>query len=328
MIYRKLGKNGPDVSEVGFGAWQLGGGWGQQDDDEALRSLHTAIDCGMTFIDTAAGYGGGKSEQLIGKVLKERGSSQRDQITVATKTPPAQGIWPPSPYCRAADRLSEVYIRDNVEARLRCLDTDCIDVLQLHTWTRAWNADPSPLAILRKLQVEGKIRHFGISTPEHDQNCVIELMRGGWLDTVQVIYNIFEQEPAAQLLPVAEECNVGIIVRVTFDEGALTGKFTTDTTFEEGDFRRGYFAGDRLARTVERVDKIKADLEGSGYAMPQAALKFVLAHPAVSVVIPGIRNTTQAELNCATSDLPDMPGDLVTRMHAHNWRRSFWYGGK
>jgi len=249
-------------------------------------------------------------------------------VVVATKTPPTQGIWPPSPYCRADERYPESYLRANVEERLRNLATDRIDVLQLHTWTRAWNADPTPLMTLEKLRKEGKVRFFGVSTPEHDQNCVVELMQKGLLDVVQVIYNIFEQEPAAQLLPVAGQSGTGIIVRVPFDEGGLTGRFTPDTTFADGDFRRGYFAGDRLARTVARAEKVREDLAGSGYTMPQAALKFCLAHPAVSTVIPGIRSVEQAQANCGASDLPDLPGELMERLRRHNWRRSFWYAGK
>ena len=324
MHYRTLGRTNRKVSEIGFGAWAIGSHWGAQDDEDSLASLHKAIDLGVNFIDTAEGYGNGRSERLIAQALQDR----REKVVVATKTPPAPGPWPPSPYCRAEERYGESYLRRNVEQRLRNLNTDCLDILQLHTWTRAWNRDPKPLETLRKLQKEGKIRHIGISTPEHDQNGVIELMRGGWLDVVQVIYNLFEQEPAAELLPTARECNVGIIVRVAFDEGALTGKFTQETRFGEGDFRRNYFAGDRLARTVDRVERIKKDIQGSGYTMPQAALKFVLAHPAVSTVIPGIRSVAQAEANCGVSDLPAMGPELLNTLHAHNWLRAFWYAGK
>jgi aryl-alcohol dehydrogenase-like predicted oxidoreductase len=200
--------------------------------------------------------------------------------------------------------------------------------LQLHTWTRAWNRNPTPFKILRQLQKEGLVGLIGISTPEQDQNCVIDLMRDGWIDSVQVIYNLFEQEPAAELLDVAKQCGVGVIVRVAFDEGVLTGKFTKETTFTSDDFRAKYFEGDRLMRAIAHTEPIKADLAGSGYTMPQAALKWVLSHPAVSVVIPGIRNVAQAETNCGVSDLPPMPGALVTKLRRHNWRRGVWYGGK
>ena len=324
MKYRTLGKTGFEVSEISFGAWAIGGGWGAQSDEESLAALHKAIDLGVRFIDTAAGYGNGHSERIIGKALKERS----EEIVVATKTPPADGPWPPSPYCQWEDRYSESYLRENIEERLRCLDTEAIDLLQLHTWTRAWNRDPQPFLILKKLKEEGKIRNVGISTPEQDQNSVIDLMKAGLVDSVQVIYNIFEQEPAAELLPVAQECNVGIIVRVAFDEGSLTGKYTADHSFPEDDFRSNYFAGDRLERSVRRVEAIRGDIEGSGLNLPQFALKYTLAHPAVSCVIPGMRNVRQAELNCAVSDLPDIASEYLQKMNDHRWNRGVWYSGK
>lgn len=324
MHYRKLGKTGFEVSEIGFGAWAIGGGWGPQDETASLDALHRALDLGVNFIDTAAGYGNGRSERLIAQVLKERS----ERIYVATKTPPLPGNWPPSPYDIAEERYPEKYLRENVEERRRNLNTDCLDVLQLHTWTRAWNRNPKPLEVLRKLQAEGKLRAIGISTPEQDQDCAVDLMRQGLVDTVQVIYNIFEQEPAAELLPVAQETNVGIIVRVVFDEGVLTGKYTKDSTFPDGDFRNNYFAGDRLERAVQRVEKIRADIEGSGYDLPQTALKFALAHPATSSVIPGIRSIQQAEANVAAAEMADLPEALLLKLRGHAWRRAFWYGGK
>ncbi len=329
MKFRPFGKHDFNTSEIGFGAWAIGGSWGTQGDADSLAALHRALDLGVNFIDTAAGYGNGRSEKLIGQVLRERAASgKKEKVFVATKTPPAPGIWPPSPYCRAEDRYGERYLRENIATRLANLDTDKIDLLQLHTWTRAWNRNPTPFKLLRQLQREGLIGLIGVSTPEHDQNCVIDLMRGGWVDSVQVIYNLFEQEPAAELLDVAKEHGVGIIVRVAFDEGALTGKFNADTTFAEDDFRRNYFAGDRLERTVKRVEAIREDLADTGYTMAQAALKFVLAHSAASNVIPGIRSLAQADANCGVSDVPDLSPDLLEKLRRHNWRRAFWYGGK
>ena len=324
MQYRKLGRSAMDVSEIGFGAWAIGGSWGPQNEQDSVAALHKALDLGVNFIDTAAGYGDGKSERIIAEVLKSR----KEKVVVATKTPPLPGNWPPSPYDNMDERYPEKYLRENVEERLRNLQTDCLDVLQLHTWTRAWNRNPRPFEILRKLQAEGKIRAIGVSTPEQDQNSVIDLMRGGWIDTVQVIYNIFEQEPAAELLPVAQETNVGIIVRVVFDEGSLTGKFTPETKFAPDDFRNNYFAGDRLERAVKRADKVKADIDGSGFTLAQTAIKFALMHPAVSTVIPGIRNVAQAEANVAVSDLAPLSDELMVKLRPHNWMRGFWYGGK
>jgi aryl-alcohol dehydrogenase-like predicted oxidoreductase len=172
MKYRILGKTGIKISEIGFGAWAVGSHWGEQKKEDSIEALHTAIDQGLNFIDTALGYGNGKSEQIIAGVLKER----REQVTVATKIPPADGPWPPSPYCQAEDRYSERYIRKTVDTCRKNLDSDCIDILQLHTWTRAWNRNPKPLDVLQKLKDEGIIKHIGISTPEQDQNSVIYLM--------------------------------------------------------------------------------------------------------------------------------------------------------
>jgi len=324
MRYRQLGRTGINVSEVGFGAWAIGGSWGPQDEKDSLAALNKALDLGVNFIDTAAGYGSGKSERLIAQVLKNRS----EKVTIATKTPPLPGRWPPGPYDLAEERYPEKYLRENVEERLRNLQTDCLDILQLHTWTRAWNKAPRPLDVLKELQTEGKIRFIGISTPEQDQNCVIDLMRQGFLDTVQVIYNIFEQEPAAELLPAALENKVGILVRVVFDEGVLTGKYTAESKFPEGDFRNNYFAGDRLERSVKRVEKIKTDIADSGLTLPQVALKFALAHPAVSTVIPGIRNIQQAEANTAVSDLEPLSEMLLSKLHDHAWLRAHWYSGK
>ena len=320
MKYRKLGKTGYSVSEIGFGAWAIGGSWGVQDDDDSIRALHAAIENGVTFIDTAAGYGDGHSERLIGKVLKER----TEDIKVATKTPlKFPGKWPPTPYDDWEDRYGESYLRENVEQRLRNLDLECLDLLQLHTWTRAWNRDPKPFEILRKLQAEGKIAKIGVSTPEPDQNAVIDLMKEGWVDTVQVIYNIFEQEPAAELLPVAQECNVGIIVRVAMEEGALTGKFTNETKFPKGDFRRNYFAGDRLDRVVSRVEKIRKDFEGCDCSLAELALRFALSHPAVSTVIAGMRNPGQVAMNVPVGDMPPLPEEWLLKLRKHAWLKQF-----
>jgi aryl-alcohol dehydrogenase-like predicted oxidoreductase len=328
MKYRLLGRTDVSVSEIGFGAWALGGGWGPQPEEESEAALHKALDRGVNFIDTAAAYGNGRSEQIIGRVLKER----REDIFVATKTPPAPGPWPPTPYCRIEDRYPDDYLRKNLDERRRMLGVDCIDLLQLHTWTRAWNKNPRALDTLKKLQSEGKVKYIGVSTPEHDQNCVIDLMRRGYLDAVQVIYNIFAQEPVAELLPAADEHNVGVIVRVAFDEGSLTGKYRRGQRFGDDDFRSRYFAGDRIDRTVERVERIQAEVaklppEGD-YTLADVALRFVLAQPAVSTVIPGIRTVAQAEANTAASDLPPLSEELLVKLREHAWLRSFWYAGK
>jgi aryl-alcohol dehydrogenase-like predicted oxidoreductase len=326
MKYRAFGRLNWQVSEIGFGAWAIGGtGWGKQYDADSIQALHAALDLGCNFIDTAQGYGDGHSEKIIGQVLKDR---KGERIYVATKIPPKPGHWPPSPYDKIEERYAESYLRERVESSLRALQTDCLDLLQLHSWTRAWNRNPTALEVLRALKKEGKLSGIGISTPEQDQNSLVDLMRTGLLDAVQVIYNIFEQEPAAEFLPVAQDHKVGVIVRVVFDEGALTGKFTEQTKFAQGEFRNHYFAGDRLARTVRRVERIKTVIASAEPDVATAALKFALKPAAVSTVIPGMRNARQAELNCGVSDQAPMSDALAIKLREHAWRRADWYKGK
>ena len=326
MKYRTLGRLGWQVSNIGFGAWAIGGSWGTQSEDESVLALNRALDLGCNFIDTAQVYGDGRSERIIAQALAKRTGAP---VFVATKIPPTpDGEWPPSPYDRCEERYPEAYLRQRLERSLRDLKTEALDLVQLHTWTRAWNRNPTALEALRKLQKEGKLRGIGISTPEHDQNSLIDLMRGGWLDAVQVIYNIFDQEPQAEFFPAAAENNVGVIVRVAFDESALTGKLTAQTKWEAGDFRNNYFAGDRLERTVKRVGKIRETVGSQEKDLATAALKFALKPAAVSTVIPGIRNVRQAEMNLAVSDQPPLSDELERKLRAHHWRRAFWYGGK
>lgn len=326
MKYRTFGRLGWQVSEIGFGAWALGGSWGPQDDAESVAALHRALDLGCNFIDTALAYGDGRSERVIARVLGER--SGVDRVYVATKIPPAPGAWPPGPRDLITERFPAAYLRAKVEESLRNLQTDCLDLLQLHTWTRAWNREPSALETLRELQLEGKILGIGISTPEPDQNALNDLIRDGWLDAVQVIYNIFEQDPAAELLPLAAEHKDGVIVRVALDEGSLTGKFTAETQFIGDDHRQRYFAGDRLVRTVARVEKIRAVVGDHEPDLATAALKFALKPAAVSTVIAGMRNPEQARRNCAVGDLPPISDNLEQALFAHQWRRGQWYDGK
>jgi aryl-alcohol dehydrogenase-like predicted oxidoreductase len=330
MQYRTFGRLNWKVSSIGFGAWAIGGSWGAQSEDDSVKALHTALDLGCNFIDTAQVYGDGKSERIIAQTLQERKPAHpNDRIYVATKIPPSpEGDWPPTPYDDIDVRFSTQYLTERLERSLRDLKTDCLDLVQLHTWTRAWNREPRALETLRKFQKQGKLLGIGISTPEHDQNSLIELMRNGWLDAVQVIYNIFDQEPQAEFFPAAKEHNVGVIVRVALDESALAGKLTPETKWSDDDFRRNYFAGDRLPRTVARVEKVRAALGSSESDLPTAALKFALKPAAVSTVIPGIRNPDQAKRNCAVADLPPMSDEMEKKLRPYNWRRGIWYAGK
>ncbi|MEM6363494.1 MAG: aldo/keto reductase [Planctomycetota bacterium] len=318
--------------KIGLGTWSFGGQWGPQDDSDSRSTLRTAIDQGIRLIDTAPGYGDGRAERLVADVVSELPPAIRDSLCIATKTPPSPGPWPPSPYCRWQDRYSAARIRHDIEQRLRQLRVECLDLLQLHSWTRAWNDDPQPLLVLEKIRQEGKIRRIGICTPEQDQNCVIGLMRDGLVDAVQVVFNLFEQEPAAQLFPVAEETNTDVYVRVALDEGALSDSFSAGREFNHDDFRSQYFAGDRVERTARRVEAIaneirQFDLDQS-YSLADVAIQFAMAPEAVSAVIIGMRNDDHVHRNVRAVTLPPLPTELRTRLQSHAWRRGVWYSGK
>lgn len=327
-MLRSLGQAGPSIYPVGFGGWALGGQWGPQDDGESVRALHAAMETPHLLIDTAAGYGDGRSERVIGRALKEKPS----QVYLATKTPPLPGPWPPSPWCSVQDRYPESYLVANVESRLRNLAVERIDLLQLHTWTRAWNDQTTPWEVLARLKMQGKIGLIGVCTPEQDQNSVIDLMRQGLVDVVQVIFNLFDQEAAAGLLPLAQKHGVGVLVRVPLDEGSLSGKYRPGHQFAQDDFRHRYFAGDRLDRTLARVEEVKADMAtakvSNDWTLPEVALRYALDQPGVTAIIPGMRTVTQALANLAVARKGPLPPELMLRLRRHNWLRGVWYGGK
>lgn len=327
MQFRNFGKLDWKISCVSMGTWALGSNWGPQDDNDSVRALHAALDQGCNFIDTARAYGDGRSERVIARTLKEYSGGNR--VYVATKVPPIiTDDWLATPYETWKDKFPEQHIRTEIDKSLRALEVDCIDLVQLHTWSRAWNRDPVPFEVLRDCQKQGKVRAIGVSTPEIDQNSVVDLMRNGWVDSVQVIYNIFDQEAQAEIFPTAIEHGIAIIVRVALDESALTGKLTPATHFHEGDMRNQYFAGDRLARTIKRVDAIKQTVDHREPSLVASALKFALKPQAVTTVIAGMRNAAQARENCLVGSEPAMSDDLERELRSHNWRRTFWYAGK
>lgn len=298
MNYRTLGRTGLSVSEVGFGAWGMGGGWGGRDDAEATRALDRAFDLGVTFFDTALVYGDGHSEQLIGRFLKGR----RDQIIIASKIPPKTQRWPVLPHESIRETFPPDWIIQCTDKSLRHLRTDYLDVQQLHAWTDSYTEQLDWMDALAKLRQQGKVRYFGVSANDWDPYGPVNAMRAGLLDTVQVIYNLFEQRPTERMFPAALEKNVGIIVRVPFEEGLLTGAFGADHEFEKDDWRAGWLTRERLAEAAARVDKLRAFLRDDRPTLAALALKFCLSHPAVSTVIPGMRKVKHVEANCAVSD--------------------------
>lgn len=323
MHYRTLGKTGLKVSEIGYGAWGIGQtAWVGAKDDESLKALHRAVDLGLNFIDTALGYGNGHSERLIGQVLRERSET----VYVATKIPPKNYEWPARKGVPAHETFPADHVIACTEESLKNLGVDTIDVQQFHVWNDEWVGQGDWLEAVQKLKEQGKIRHFGISVNDHEPDNALELVKTGVVDTVQVIYNIFEQSPADKLLPLCREHNVGVIVRVALDEGGLTGRITPDTAFPEGDFRNGYFRGDRKRQVHERVNRIMDDLGIGSDQMAETALRFVLSHPAVSTVIPGMRSIRNVERNMPVGDGRGLPADQVEKLKAHRWIRNFYKG--
>ncbi len=298
MHYRTLGRTGIRVSEIGFGAWGIGGGWGAQDDTEALRALRRAYELGVTFFDTALGYGDGHSEQLIARALGD----VRDKIVIATKIPPKTYRWPVLPHEPASETFPADWIVTCTEESLRNLNTDYIDVQQLHAWTPPYVDQLEWYDALSRLKDAGKVRAFGVSANDWDPYGPVGAVEAGLLDSVQVIYNIFEQRPAEALLPAALAHNVGIIVRVPFEEGLLTGQFGPGHRFEADDWRADWLTPARLAEAAPRVAALKRFLGPDRPTLAALALKFCLSHPAVSTVIPGMRSAMRVEANCAVSD--------------------------
>jgi aryl-alcohol dehydrogenase-like predicted oxidoreductase len=321
MNYRILGRTGLNISELGFGAWGIGkSNWVGAEDEESRKALLRAFELGVNFVDTALVYGDGHSEQLVGKAIQE--FSQR--IYVASKVPPKNYQWP----ARNGVPVQEVFPAEHVikstETSLRNLGLEAIDVQQFHVWSDEWVKQGDWLEAVNKLKQEGKVRFFGVSINDNQPENAIELIKTGVLDTVQVIYNIFEQAPQDTLLPLCERDNIGVIVRVPLDEGSLAGTITPETQFDSSDFRDNYFRGDRKKQVYERVQTIASDLGIKLEQLPEIALRFVLSHPAVSTVIPGMRSVRNVERNCRIADGQGLPKEQAKQLEAHRWERNFY----
>ncbi|MGY0058280.1 aldo/keto reductase [Streptomyces sp. LZ34] len=322
MRYRELGRSGLSVSEIGYGAWGIGeSNWVGATEDESVRALNRAIDLGVNFIDTARGYG--ESERIVGRVVRERAGAG-DQVLVATKVPPKNRVWPAPDGLDPAETFPGEHIRESLETSLRVSGLDHFDVLQFHVWSDEWVGRGDWLETIAELKQAGKIRHFGVSINDHEPDNALALVAGGAVDSVQVIYNIFDQAPADALLPACVEHGVGVIVRVALDEGGLTGRITAGTTFPEGDFRNRYFRDDRPAQVEQRVSAIVADLGIAPDEIAETALRFVLSSPAVSTVIPGMRTVRNVERNTALSDGRPLTAEQLAVLANHRWQRNFY----
>jgi aryl-alcohol dehydrogenase-like predicted oxidoreductase len=321
MHYRQLGRTGIIISEIGFGAWGIGGGWGKCDDRQAQQALQKALECGINFFDTALGYGDGHSEQLIAKAI----AGKRDQVVLATKIPPKTYRWPVLPDQPVTETFPTDWVIECTERSLRNLKVDCIDVQQLHAWTPNYLTQLDWYEGFMRLKQQGKIRSFGVSANDWDPYGVVDLINSGLIDTVQVIYNIFEQRPVEQLLPAALGNNVGIIVRVPFEEGLLTGKMGPDYQFEEGDWRASWLTPERLEEAYCRVQALQPFLNEDRPDFATLALKFVLSHPAVSTVIPGMRTPAHVDANTAASNGRLLTREEVDALHDHAFIHGWSY---
>jgi aryl-alcohol dehydrogenase-like predicted oxidoreductase len=321
MRYRKLGRTNWEVSEIGYGAWGIGGKqWLGGEDDESLRALRRAIELGLNFIDTALAYGEGHSERLVGQIVREAPG----KVWVATKVPPKNQLWPARPGIGIEEVFPYEYIISCTETSLRNLNTETIDLQQLHVWNPEWIDREEWRRALEDLKKSGKVRAVGISINDHQPDSALEIVKTGLIDTVQVIYNIFDQTPERNLLELADENDVGVLARVPLDEGALTGTIDENTTFPKGDFRGSYFRGDRKREVVERVNALREDLNGVPGTLPEIALRFCLSHPAVSTVIPGMRRVSTVESSCRVSDTGPLDVSVLDRLRRHAWEKNYY----
>ena len=321
MKYRQLGRTGLKVSEIGYGAWGIGkSSWIGASDDESIQALHKSIDLGLNFIDTALGYGKGHSESLVGEVMRERSET----IYVASKIPPKNSLWPARPGVPVQETFPAEHVIASTEQSLRNLGLDTIDVQQFHVWDDDWVNQGDWLEAVQKLKEQGKIRYFGVSINDYQPANAIKLIQSGVVDTVQVIHNIFEQTPEDELYPACIEHNIGVIVRVPFDEGGLTGRINESTVFPEGDFRNHYFRGERKREIAERNQQIASGLGLTIDSMAEVALKYILSHPAVSTVIPGMRSIRNVEKNCAVSDAEKLTEEQLRILNKYRWNRNFY----
>jgi aryl-alcohol dehydrogenase-like predicted oxidoreductase len=317
MRYRRFGRTGWQVSEIGYGMWGMGG-WTGSDDEESLRALDRALALGCTFFDTAWAYGQGKSETLLGQTLRAYRGAQ--PVYVATKIPPKNMRWPGKAEYPVAETYPPDHVRAFTEKSLENLGLPAIDLQQLHVWSDAWAADEGWQRALDDLKRQKLVRAVGISVNRWEPVNVIRALQTGIVDSVQVVYNVFDQNPEDELFPYCAAHDIAVIARVPFDEGSLTGALTRESRWPEGDWRNIYFNREHLDATLARVDRLRP-LVPDGMDLPELALRFILEHPAVSTTIPGMRRPAHVDRNLAASDGHRLPPRLAQALKSHRWDR-------
>jgi aryl-alcohol dehydrogenase-like predicted oxidoreductase len=333
MHYRRFGRTGWNVSEIGYGMWGMAG-WTGSDDAESLDSLQRSVDLGCNFFDTAWAYGNGHSEQLLGKLLRNNSRNAASNtksnaavggpdktLYVATKVPPKNRRWPARREHSLDDSYPPDYVFEYVDKSLKNMGVESLDLIQLHTWDDSWLDDDRVARTIEKLRSSGKVRAFGLSLNRWEPANGIRAVRAGLIDAVQVIYNIFDQNPEDELFPACREKNVAVIARVPFDEGSLTGTLTLDSTWPKGDWRSTYFVPENLAASVARADALKPLLR-DGMTMPEMALRFILNNSDISTIIPGMRKRHHVDANLSASDKGPLLAQLHKQLRAHRWVRT------
>ncbi len=304
------------VSEVGYGMWGMAG-WTDSDDDKSMRSLQRAVELGCNFFDTAWAYGDGHSEALLGRLVR---ANPGTKLYTATKIPPKNRKWPSQRPFALHDVFPPEYIERYVHSSLENAGLDHFDLVQFHVWEDAWGDDDRWVRKMEELRAQGLLRAVGISLNRWEPWNGVRTVRSGHVDAVQVIYNLFDQNPEDELFTACEEMDVAVIARVPFDEGTLTGTLTKDTSWPEGDWRNTYFVPENLLPSVERADALKP-LVPEGMTLPEMALRFILSHPTVSTTIPGMRTLRHVEENMAVSDKSPLPEALLHTLRQHRWDR-------
>ncbi len=317
MQYRTFGRTGWKISEIGYGMWGLAG-WTGSDKQEVLRALQRSVELGCNFFDTAWGYAEGVSEQILGQLLKDNPDKR---LYAATKIPPKNRQWPSKPDSKLDDVFPADYIVEYTEKSLKNLSVDTIDLMQFHVWEDSWSNRDEWKEAIAKLTQQGKVRAWGVSVNRWEPDNCLNTLRTGMIDAVQVIYNIFDQNPEDNLFPLCRELNIGVIARVPFDEGTLTGTFTKETTFPASDWRSTYFVPENLNSSVDHADALRP-LIPAGMTMPELALRFILSNPDVHTTIPGMRQIRNVEANTAASDGAGLAPELLDDLKAHRWDRT------
>src|SRR4030043_1403884 len=316
MKYRKLGRTNWNISEIGYGMWGMAG-WTGSDDEESFNSLQLAVDMGCNFFDTAWAYGRGKSEGLLGELIR---ANKGKKLFTATKIPPKNLKWPARPEYTLDDCYPPDHIEEYVEKSLKNAGLSFFDIMQFHTWDDGWMKNDRGLKKMVELKEQGLFHAIGISMNRWEPWNGIKAVKTGLIDTVQVIYNIFDQNPKDELFPACREMNVGVIARVPFDEGSLTGTLTKDSRWPEGDWRNTYFVTENLNSSVDHADALKP-LVPEGMTMSEMALRFILGEPIVSTIIPGMRKPAHVKSNLATSNAGPLDTRLMKELEKHRWDR-------